>query len=328
MPTCVFARRPGPFPAESPAQSSDGTVQRRARRRAGDGVIAEFRAFHQGNLRPPTWREREIQGRLRDEGVDDVVLEPQKTPAAFWEAVVQASTTFIAQSGSPAWAAWAKEMQWATGWDPFAGQNPYTTYETMLRVGIISLANKGIGAHLGDKLSAVEHLLDIAGPDGKEFVERVNERARWLRVGLRIEGRRFVPVTEEHLHTEVVQPTLLLLHNPALAAVDALYRKAFDRVFSNDPAGAVTAAVSAVEEMLRVGLGVTGFDLGQLVGKAKSAGWLSNGAGTVTNSLAALRSDSDAHTAGTSDFDLAMFAVHLAASALLHLSRAEPYGGQ
>jgi len=288
--------------------------------------VADFRDFGQGNPRPPTWGEREALQRLREQGVADVILEPDQTPANFWEAVVQAATTFIASTGSPVWRAWAEEMRWAMGWAPILHNNPYQTFEGILRQGTIYLEKDTIPADLGDRLSAVEHLLDLARDASQGFVERVNDRARWFRVGLRIEGRRFVPLTEEHLHTELVQPTLRLLHRPELADVDALYRKAFDRALSNDPAGAVTAATSAVEEMLRIGLGVTGFELGPLVAKAKSAGWLDNGAGTVINSLAALRKNSDAHCAGTSDFDVAMFAVHLAAAALVHLSRAEPFG--
>lgn len=217
-------------------------------------------------------------------------------------------------------------MRWTAGWGHFSDHNKYTSYEAIVRDGLIKLNSAVLAATLGDRISAIEHLLDVVNYGTEKFVDRVNDRARWFRVGLRIEGHRFIPVTEEHLHTELVQPALLLLHDPALAEIDALYRKAFDRVLGNDAAGAVTVAVSAVEEMLRLGLDVPGkYDLGQLVGKAKSAGWLSDGAGAVINSLASLRKESDAHSAGTSDFDIGMFAVHLGAAALLHLSRAEPF---
>lgn len=38
-----------------------------------------------------------------------------------------------------------------------------------------------------------------------------------------------------------------------------------------------------------------------------------------------LRADSDSHQAGTSDFELAVFAIHLTSSVLLLLSKTEPF---
>jgi hypothetical protein len=169
------------------------------------------------------------------------------------------------------------------------------------------------------RLSAVEHLLDQYDKPVEEFIERVNDRARWHRVALRLEGKRFVPVTSELMHVEVVRPTLLLLAKPGLAPVDGLYRKAFDRALSGDPAGAITAATSAVEEMFRVAMGVAGLTMQGLAGRARNDGLIPAAVHQFAIKLAALRSDSDAHTPGTDEFAMAMLAIHLAGSVLLYL---------
>lgn len=67
------------------------------------------------------------------------------------------------------------------------------------------------------RLTAVEHLLDVVRDwDLRSFTDATNDRARYFRVGTRLEGRRFVPITSEHAHTEIVQPTLLLLADQRL----------------------------------------------------------------------------------------------------------------
>lgn len=128
----------------------------------------------------------------------------------------------------------------------------------------------------------------------------------------------------EHLHREIVQPTLLSLSDSDLSEVDELYRKAFERVLSNDAAGAVTAASSAVETMLRVGLGSTSGTLDSLTERARSTGWIGRAEAQIIPKLMALRDESDAHKPGTDDFDRAMLAIHLAGSILLYLGRSRP----
>lgn len=288
-----------------------------------------FRDFWAGRERPPTWGEREAQRQLQEAGIADVLLEPEETPQPFWETAVQAAEGFVAGPNSSVWPRWEQEMRWATGWPElrydYQGINGF---RAIVRNGRVVFDDKEASwLPVSARLSAIEHLLDIAGEDAEDFVERVNDRARWFRVGLRIEGRRFVPVTQEHLHTEIVQPTLLLLGDPGLADVDALYRKAFNRALGNDASGAITAATSAVEEMLRLGLGVKSGTLDQLVGKATKADWVTGPVGAIITKLMALRDESDAHQAGTSDFEVAMFAVHLAGAILLHLSKSRPPGG-
>lgn len=130
----------------------------------------------------------------------------------------------------------------------------------------------------------------------------------------------------EHMHTEVVQPTLLLLAQERFASVDELYRKAFDRALSGDPSGAVTAATSAVEEMFRVQLGVTGLDMDALANRARSDGLIPAAVHQVAVKLSVLRRESDAHEPGTDDHDVAMLAIHLAGSLLLYLGQKESGG--
>jgi hypothetical protein len=182
----------------------------------------------------------------------------------------------------------------------------------------------------GVQLSAVGFLLDVIvaheaesglGEHFNTFVEFVNERARWFRVGVRLEGNRFVPTTSELLHVEVVQPTLLLLSDRRFADVDSLYRKGFDRALAGDASGAVTA-ISAVEEMLRVQLPeMIGQTLGPLAEKARKEGLITGPMEAFTRDMYGLRPESDAHSAGTTEFDAAMLALHLAGSLLLYLGR-------
>jgi hypothetical protein len=67
-----------------------------------------------------------------------------------------------------------------------------------------------------------------------------------------LESRGFLPVTSEHLHWEVVEPTLVLLSDSRFSEIDALYRKALTRVLTGDVSGAITPAISTVEEVLRI----------------------------------------------------------------------------
>jgi len=184
----------------------------------------------------------------------------------------------------------------------------------------------------GVRLSAVEFLLDVLVANEAEalpleyfhtFVEFVSERARWFHVGVRLEGNRFVPTTSELLHVEIVQPTLVLLSDRRFADVDSLSSERASTVLSPGMhPGAVTAAISAVEEMLRVLLPeMVGQALGPLAEKARKEGLITGPMEAFTRDLYELRPESDAHSAGTTDFDAAMLALHLAGSLLLYLGR-------
>lgn len=290
--------------------------------------MADFRTFHDGEPRPPTWAERDHLQALRDEGIDDVYLEPKDAPNEFWEAVLVTVHYHLAPApdsttAAPTWRAWEEEMTYSTG-KRFT-TNPKLSFENIVRSGLMITPERAEGATLGQRFAAIEHLLDVRGPSHAEFEDRVNDRARYFRVGVRMENGRFIPITSEHLHTEIVQPALLLLSDERFAEVDGLYRKAFDRALSGDSSGAITVAISAVEEMFRTLMpSMKGQTLGPLAEKARGDGIIAPAVEDFVKKLYGLRPDSDAHAGGTSDFDLAMFAIHLAGSILLYLGKAAP----
>lgn len=290
--------------------------------------MAEFRTFREGEPRPLTWVERERSARLREEGIESVYLEPEEPPQGFWDAVLLLAKANLAYEGSQLWEAWTEEMTY--NGLPLLGKTKFSAFEQIIRVGesdpaFFLGADQPRRASTGERLSAVEHLLDVADDQAiAEFAPGLNDRARYYRVGLRLEGRRFVPVTSEHLHKEVVESTLVLLSEDRFTEIDGLYRKAFDRVLSGDASGAITVAISAVEEMLRVLLPeMRGQTLTPLAEKARAEGLIAPAVEEFIKKLYALRPDSDAHAGGTSDFDLAMLALHLTASILLYLSKTE-----
>lgn len=286
--------------------------------------MSGFRDFHEGEPRPPTWAERDRVQALREEGIEDVYVEPEKAPQEFWEALMVTVDYFLAPSSpsSDTWKQWKREISYASGWT--VSLRPREAFENLVRTGKLNLGQYERSATAGERFSAVEHLLDLANPSDTEFEDRVNDRARWFLVGVRIEDRRFIPTTAEHLHTEIVRPTLVLLSNARFSTVDGLYRKAFDRALSADPSGAITVATSAVEEMLRVMMpSMERHTLGPLAEKARADGIISPAVEEFVKKLYALRPDSDAHAGGTSDFDLAMLAIHLAGSIALYLGKVD-----
>lgn len=281
----------------------------------------EFRGLS-GEPREPTMAERDRQRRLQEQGVADVYLDVEQTPREWWAVVLLLTHEFvISKDHTPGWEAWLREWRFRTGWSEpqYPGAR---TYADLVGDGVVSM--RGGQAHGSDvytRLAAIETLLDIQAPIEREFTEHLNERARWFHVGLRLEGHRFVPIKGEHLHEEIVQPTLLLLADGRLAPVDDLYRKAFARYLQGDASGAITAAVSAVEEMLRLGLGSHGdrSDLAKLCARAQTAGWMTPAIAETAKKLHALRSDSDAHAVGTEKLEISLFALHITGSVLLYL---------
>lgn len=286
--------------------------------------MGDFASFRSETPREPRWFERDVRAALADHGLVDVLKAPDETPDEFWEVVVQLSHYYLISS-SDGWTAWQDEMQWMTGWPKFEGRDRSVAYAQIVRYGQAPFATGIQSVSLGVRLGAIETLMDVGNWECEDFESRVNDRARWFRVGLAIKDKRFLPVTATHAHAELVTPTLLLLSDAALDEVDELYRKAFDRVLSGDPAGAITAASSAIETMLRIGLDGASGNLESLVGKARAAGWLSPSVASMIPKVMALRGESDAHTAGTDDFDIGMFAVHLAATILLYVSKTAPF---
>jgi hypothetical protein len=286
----------------------------------------EFRTFPDGEKRLPTWAEKETMEDLREAGVEDVYRVPDEAPQEFWEVLVQSVDWSVqsVEANSAVWEAWAREIRWAQGLGDFV-VIPRVTFKEMVGQGNFRIKGGRIPvkASAALRLAAVELLLNVTVPD-PAFQEQVNDRARWFRVGIRLEGTRFVPLTSEFLHEHVVRPALLLLADERFSAVDSLYRKGFDRALSNDPAGAITASNSAVEEMLRLGTGVKGGSLDKLAMQARQDGWISPAVHQLVVKLAALRDESDAHTLGTDETEVAMFTLNLSGSILVHLERTLP----
>jgi len=295
---------------------------------SGTSAVAGFRTFHEGEPRPPTWAERERLQTLRDQGIEDVYVEPKDAPNGFWEAILVTVHHFLAPSpdsttASHVWRAWSEEITYSTG--KRFKTDPKLSFENIVRSGLMITTEGVEGGTPGQRFAAIEHLLDVRGESSDpEFEDRVNDRAGYFRVGVRMENGRFIAIMSEHLHTEIVQPTLLLLSDGRFAKVDGLYRKAFDRVLSGDSSGAITVATSAVEEMFRVLMpSMNGQTLGPLAEKARADRIIAPAVEEFVKKLYGLRPDSDAHAGGTSDFDLAMLAIHLAGSILLYLGQAD-----
>jgi hypothetical protein len=287
--------------------------------------MTEFRTLS-GEVRPPTSFELELQRKLRADGVADIYLDPEQTPQEWWNVAELLTYEFLlSQDHAPDWKAWQKEMKFRFGLPEPVG-TAADAYARLLKEGLwFTRRDFAETLSVAGRLTAIETLLDLRHEDDAgEFTMHLNERARWFRVGLRLEGRRFVPIKTEHLHQSIVQPVLLLLHDRRFGDVDDLYRKGFTRYLQGDPSGAITAAMSAVETMLRTGLNQDGGDLAKLCAQAQSAAWMTPAVAETAKKLQALRQDSDAHASGTDEEELALFAMHIAGSVLLYLGETFP----
>ena len=282
--------------------------------------MPEFRSLHDRKARKPTAAETRRQREIEEQGLTDVYVPVEKAPEGFWEALLQAThwvvmseSNFVGLTGRQ----WWNELRWQEGWPEIDKGVIGRAFAQLVRDGTTSFPPHAVDDYV--RLSAVELLLDIV-PDTDEFQDLVNEAAQRFRVGLRLEGNRFVDITSEHVHQEIVKPALQLLAKPEFESVNELYRKGFDRLLAGDPAGAITAAASAVEEMLRTG-GCSGSRLQQLAQNARVREWVTPGVQQSIVKLDAYRSDSDAHRVGTDERELARLVLHLTASLLLYLGR-------
>lgn len=282
--------------------------------------MPEFRSLHDRKARKPTAAETRRQREIEEQGLTDVYVPVEKAPEGFWEALLQAThwvvmseSNFVGLTGRQ----WWNELRWQEGWPEIDKGVIGRAFAQLVRDGTTSFPPHAVDDCV--RLSAVELLLDIV-PDTDEFQDLVNEAAQRFRVGLRLEGNRFVDITSEHVHQEIVKPALQLLAKPEFESVNELYRKGFDRLLAGDPAGAITAAASAVEEMLRTG-GCSGSRLQQLAQNARVREWVTPGVQQSIVKLDAYRSDSDAHRVGTDERELARLVLHLTASLLLYLGR-------
>lgn len=129
-------------------------------------------------------------------------VSPEEAPDEFWVSLAYATNELCLNPVR--WSMWAKEYLWAMGWRRFQ-EMPAVAYENLVAYGVANSAFRTPG----ERLSAVEHVLDLFLPDERRgFEVAVSEKARWLRVGVAVESGRFIPLQSEHLHQEIVQPTL------------------------------------------------------------------------------------------------------------------------
>jgi len=288
--------------------------------------LPEYRSLRDRLPRAPTAAEVRRRQELEQEGLLDIYLSAEDAPPAFWEAVLQAThwslaseSNFVSEIGSKWWG----ELRWQEGWPDIPSNTLGSAYSQLIRDGRTAFLRSAVGVYV--RLSAIEHLLDIIGDtgDADDFSDLTNEAADRFRVGIRLEGKRFVDITSQHLHRDAVRPTLLLLGEQALRPVDDLYRKGFDRLLAGDPAGAITASGSALEEMLRIG-GCAGSTLKQAARSAQQKDWITPGVEQSIVKIDAFRGDSDAHRVGTDERELARLVLHLTGSLLLYLGRTRP----
>lgn len=279
----------------------------------------EFRSLGDGEKRHATAAEVERLDRLHERGVADVYDSVDMAGKDFWRSIVRATHWHLASiTAERTWADWEREYFWATGL-PNSYWSAPKTYERIVEQATIQVDSRhSVAVSVAQRLAAVEHLMDVVG-EVSEFAQATNDKARWLRIGVAVEGRRFVALQSAHAHEEIVRPALLLLSDPGMRAVDDLFRKSFDRFFAHDHAGAITAATSAVEEYLRLLLDEEGGQLAGLLQRMRRERNLIPAVEQMAVKLGALRDQSDAHTVGTDDADVAMFAIHVSASVLLHL---------
>src|SRR5688572_9297673 len=123
--------------------------------------MSEFRDSL-GRVRPPTWFERDLLAGRREQAAADVLLEPDQTPQAFWETVVQATTYHLMDAtASHLWDDWEREFRWMLGL-PELALEPWPTYDRLIRAQMIHHGGEWIRAALAVRLSAIEIAMDTA----------------------------------------------------------------------------------------------------------------------------------------------------------------------
>jgi hypothetical protein len=285
--------------------------------------VPEYRTFQGRKARLPTAAEKRRE--WIEAGVADVVRPLEQAPETFWEAILKAAHWQLASSqnlSSMIGRDWWAEISWLQGWKEITGDTVSQAFEMIVRHGRTPVTTETADPHV--RLTAIELLIDTIddAESTRKFESLANEAAERFHIGIRLEGTRFVDVTSEAIHQEVVRPVLILLSTPELKDIDELYRKAFERL-RTEPGGAITAAQSAVHQMLRRG-GFGGSSLRTLAERARIGGWITVGVEQLIVKLDAFRKDSDAHQVGTDEKELARLVVNVAGSIILYLGRTLP----
>jgi len=102
------------------------------------------------------------------------------TPQEFWNAIIIATPWHLAAwEATAVWEAWDSEIRFARGCPPFHVKDIYFAYLLMVQDAEIPLPQRR-RALLGERMAAIEHLLDVTKPD-TGFADSINKRARFLR---------------------------------------------------------------------------------------------------------------------------------------------------
>jgi hypothetical protein len=116
-------------------------------------------------------------------------------------------------------------------------------------------------------------LRDCAVNAINSFANAVSQRMKQHKMAYDLVELKVVEKRSEELHAEVVAPALTLLHGRSrFADAERQYRDALDELADGNWADAITDASSAVENVLRVILGLSQGTLADLLGQARKQG--------------------------------------------------------
>lgn len=264
-----------------------------------------------------------------NDGSIDSVYE---LPHSFWEAIVQGTDFYVLEVARPPaheestgwrnqWKKWEKHFTWHTGLGALK-DHPWNEFQLLMLEGRSSA--RSIPAeyvHPGGhevtpalRLSALEFLLDVCTPH-PEFADKLNERAEFLNVGLRLAGKRFIPMNSAPLHQHLIKPTVALLSDPAFAASEELFYHAAQLARAGDYAGSVTAAWSSTEEALKC----VGSSLEHMSHQARGNGAITPAVADLIDKLQGLRYRTD-ESYEVIDLHTAMLAIHVSGALISYLA--------
>lgn len=286
---------------------------------------------------PLTWAQREFLAlaQAQDEGTPrkPATADMAELPQPFWEAVILAADEFLIDLARPAgngqavgawreaWKSWEHSFLWNTGMGPLK-EHPWLEFQRLVRTGSTTASTvpeHWLNEH-GDqlkpalRLAAVEHLLDLGGPQ-PHFSQALNDKARDLKVALRLEGTRFVLSDSDEILETAVAPAMRLLNDRRFAQADALYRKANEQARSGHHTAAVGSALSALGMLLRE-QGWKGDSLAELMDWSHRLG-LTPGIVGIIGKLGTLEQHGNSAMVGPAE---SMLAINLSGSLMHYLA--------
>lgn len=159
------------------------------------------------------------------------------------------------------------------------------------------------------------------------FEETLNDIFRQERIAYEMIGLEIVPIRDQHMHAEVVAPTLRLLSGrPGWDEVERAFRGALEQM-AIDPANAITDAGTALQQAL-IAVGMKGNTIGLLAKDAAKNGvlaphdtTLNEAIGQIMHWVSADRSTSgDGHNAKPASPADAWLIIHIVGALILRLA--------